>query len=130
MNSGTMKLTALTLVWAASGIAVAILVRSTLVQWAEDKFGYLEPDIIGVTLLVPPGLVAVGLALLGVRLAGAPGTLARVAVLTGGLGVLAFIATNLPHGVDGLAPRAVPLAIALAVSSVWLVGACWIAVRR
>lgn len=130
MSGTTTRPTKLPLVSAATGIVLGVLVRETLGNWAVEKFGYFEPDMIRVTLLVPPGLVALGLALLGIHLAGAPGTVARLAVLTGGLAVLLLIATNLPSAVDGIAPRAIPLAIALAVSAVWVAWACWIAVRR
>ena len=120
----------LTLLCAAGGVVIAALVWITLRQWAVAKFGYLEPDLIGVTLLVPPGLVAIGVVLVGTLLSGSPGTLARLGVLAGSLVVLAMVATNLPSMVDGIASRAMPLATALAVSSVWVVAACWIAVRR
>jgi hypothetical protein len=120
----------LTALWAAAGVLVAWLVSTALADWAVAKFGYFEPDYIGVTVAVPAGLILVCLALVGTRLPGTVGTLAALAVVAGSLVVLGTIATNLPSAADGIAARAVPLALTLASSAIWVLMACWIAIRR
>jgi hypothetical protein len=120
----------LTLALAVSSVAVAALVQTALGEWAVAKFGYLEPDIIGLTTAVPAGLVAIGLAVAGTLLPDNAKTVAKLSVVAGSVVVLAIIATNVPSAADGIAARAVPLAVALAASSLWLLVACWIALRR
>lgn len=119
------------IVAAGIGLAIAAALQVALHDWAVTKLGYYEPDIIGPTTLLPFGLAPLAVALFGIALAPHVLDLApRLSVVTGGLLALVIVALNLPGTVDGIAPRAVPLAMALAVSALWVVGACWIAVRR
>jgi hypothetical protein len=119
------------LIAAIAGMVVAATLQFALHGWAVDKFGLFDPEYIGWTILLPFGLVAVAVALFGVSLAPRAFDQApRTSVVIGGLLALAAASLNLPGAADGIAPRAIPLAVALVASSLWVVGACWIAVRR
>lgn len=119
------------IVAAGIGLGIAAVLQVALHDWAVAKFVYYDPDHMGPTVLLPLCLAPVAVALFGIAIAPQAVDLApRLSVVTGGLLALVIVVLNIPAGVDGIAPRAVPLAIALAVSSVWVVGACWIAARR
>ncbi|MEX2011625.1 MAG: hypothetical protein WEF51_05270 [Chloroflexota bacterium] len=119
------------LIVAIGGIAIAATLQFSLHAWAVDKFGLFEPEYIGWTVLLPFGLTAVAVAMFGISLAPRVFDLApRTSVVIGGLLSLATASLNLPGAVDGIASRALPLALALVASCIWVVCACWIAVRR
>jgi hypothetical protein len=119
------------IVAAGIGLAIAAVLQVALHDWAVAKIGYYEPDIIGPTTLLPFGLAALAVALFGVAVAPLGVDLApRLSVMVGGLLALVIVALNLPGAVDGIAPRAVLLAITLGIVAGYVLVGWAIALRR
>ena len=100
---------------ACAGLVIAAALQVVLHDWAVGKLGYYEPDAIGPTVMLPLALTALAVALFGVAVAPRAFDLApRVAVVGGGVIVLAIVALNVPGALDGIAARAIALAVVLA----------------
>lgn len=119
------------LVAAGVGLAIAAALEVALHDWAVDKFGYFEPDLMGPTVMLPLGLAPLAVAMFGVAVAPPAFDLApRIAVIAGGLTAMAVVALNLPGTLDGIAPRAIALAVVLASVPAYVLVSWAIALRR
>jgi hypothetical protein len=102
---------------ALSGVLIAMLLELALEQWAAGRLIDLDPEYIGVTILVPGLLVAAAMACFAAIQAP---TEVRPVVQCLGLGtaviLVAIVATNLPGALDGIKEGSRMLALLLATS--------------
>ena len=119
------------LVAAGAGLVIAAALQVVLHDWAVGKLGYYETDAIGPTVMLPLALAALTVAMFGVAVAPRAFDLApRVAVVAGGVIVLAIVTLNVPGALDGIAARAIALAVVLASVPGYILVSWAIALRR
>lgn len=99
------------------GVTLAAGTELALHEWARSRFAYFEPQLVGITSLLP----AVILAHACLWAAAAVATRAWRALPVVGIGatslaIFVIVAANVPGAGDGIRPGSVPLASAIAVS--------------
>ena len=115
-----LRVTAAAVVVAGIGIALSVIVNVTLHQWAVDRFGYFDSDLIWWTSGLFAVLVGLATSAFGVFVA-PRGTHAWPLsfVLLGAAVVVWIVLGNQPGLGDGIAPESWPLAIWIGISGVY-----------
>jgi hypothetical protein len=116
---------------AGVGIGLSAVLNVVLLQWETARFGYIEPEMVGLTaglfaVLIGLSVAAFGAFLVPRRLIGWP--LAMVAL--GFAGVAIIVLSNLPGLKDGIPAESWPLAICIGLSGVYALIAGGLVVRR
>jgi hypothetical protein len=116
---------------AGVGIGLSAVLNVVLLQWETTRFGYIEPEMVGLTaglfaVLIGLSVAAFGAFLVPRRLIGWP--LAMVAL--GFAGVAIIVLSNLPGLADGIGADSWPLAICVGLSGVYALIAGGMVVRR
>lgn len=104
----------------ALGTVLSVGTQLTLQSWGEARFGYYDPELIGLTTFNFAALVGLAAATFGVFVA--PRGMAGwplAFVLLGSALVALVLASNLPGLADGLAPESWPLAAWLGASGLY-----------
>jgi len=119
------------IVLAATGISLAAALSVALQEWEIARFGYPDPEYVGLTaglfaVLIGLAVAAFAAFLVPPRLIGWP--LAAAAI--GALGTGVIFATNLPGLADGIAPESWPLAVCMGLSGVYALIATGLVVHR
>jgi hypothetical protein len=105
---------------AALGIGLSAVLNVVLFQWETTRFGYIEPELVGLTaglfaVLIGLSVASFGAFLVPRRLIG--WSLAMVAL--GFAGVAIIVLSNLPGLADGIGANSWPLAICVGLSGVY-----------
>ena len=116
---------------AAVGIALSAILNVVLLQWETTRFGYIEPEMVGLTaglfaVLIGLSVAAFGAFVVPKRLIGWP--LAMVAL--GFVGVAIIVLSNIPGLKNGIPTESWPLAICIGLSGVYALIAGGLVVRR
>jgi hypothetical protein len=116
---------------AATGVALSAIVHATLEQWQIGRFGIIDPDMVGWTAGLFAVLIGQATAIFGSLVApvGAR-ALPVAAMLIGaviGVGVVVSNATGLG---DGMRPESWPLAISIGASAMYFVGSATLGLTR
>jgi hypothetical protein len=116
---------------AGVGIGLSAVLNVVLLQWETTRFGYIEPELVGLTaglfaVLIGLSVAAFGAFLVPRRLIGWP--LAMVAL--GFAGVAIIVLSNLPGLADGIGADSWPLAICVGLSGVYALITGGMVVRR
>lgn len=115
----------------ATGIGLSAAVHVVLQRWADVRFGYFEPDFIGLTAGLFAVLVGLAVAAFGVFVAPRHATVWPViATLAGAVMTLGIIAANLPGLRDGIEPQSSSLAIWIGLSGLYALVATGLALGR
>jgi len=116
---------------AGIGIGLSAVVHVVLQQWAGDRFGYYDPDMVGLTAGQFAVLNGLAVSAFGVFVAprGAAGW-PLAAVVAGTASILLVLVVNLPGIRDGIRPDAWPLAFWLGASGFYAVSAMVACVAR
>lgn len=116
---------------AAFGIGLSAVLNVVLTQWQTDRFGYVEPELVGLTA----GLFAVliGLAVAGFAALIAPRRLIGwplAAFALGFVGVAIIVLSNVSGLGNGIGAKSWPLAICVGLSGLYAVVTGGLVVRR
>jgi hypothetical protein len=116
---------------AGVGIGLSAVLNVVLLQWETTRFGYIEPEMVGLTaglfaVLIGLSVAAFGAFLVPRRLIGWP--LAMVAL--GFAGVAIIMLSNLTGLADGIGADSWPLAICVGLSGVYALVTAGLVVRR
>lgn len=121
----------LALVVAGVGIGLSAVLNVVLLQWETARFGYVEPELVGLTaglfaVLIGLSVAAFGAFLVPRRLIGWP--LAMVAL--GFAGVAIIVLSNVPGLANGIGLDSWPLALCVALSGVYALATGGLVLRR
>ena len=111
--------------WLAAGCGIAAGLEFTLLGWGAARFGSqgADPDLIGATAILAMVLVLVSIGVCAQIVTPRASLLPRIATLVAaGIGGL-IVASNLPGLSDGIEASSIPLAVMVAASGVYVIGA-------
>jgi len=116
---------------ASFGIGLSAVLNIVLLQWETARFGYIEPELVGLTaglfaVLIGLSVAAFGALLVPRRLIGWP--LAMVAL--GFAGVAIIVLSNVSGLANGIGPDGWPLAICVGLSGLYALVAGGLVLRR
>jgi hypothetical protein len=116
---------------AGFGIGLSAVLNIVLLQWETARFGYIEPELVGLTaglfaVLIGLSVAAFGALLVPRRLIGWP-----LAMVTLGLaGVAIIVLSNAPGLGNGIGPDSWPLAICVGLSGLYALATAGLVLRR
>ena len=103
------------------GVILAAAVQLALYEWARDRFVYFDPDMTGITTFLPGVILAQScLWVTTLVMPRAWRRLPAVGLGVTSLAILLVVAVNVPGAGDGIRPASVPLAVAIAASSAYV----------
>jgi hypothetical protein len=116
---------------AGVGIGLSAVLNVVLLQWETTRFGYIEPELVGLTaglfaVLIGLSVAAFGALLVPRRLIGWP--LAMVALAFAGVAII--VVSNLAGLADGIGAESWPLAICVGLSGVYALVTGGLVLRR
>ena len=116
---------------AGVGIGLSAVLNVVLLQWETARFGYIEPELVGLTaglfaVLIGLSVAAFGALLVPRRLIGWP--LAMVAL--GFAGVAIIVLGNVPGLANGIGADSWPLAICVGLSGLYALATGGLVLRR
>ena len=116
---------------ATFGIGLSAVLNVVLTQWQTARFGYVEPELVGLTaglfaVLIGLAVAAFGALIAPRRLVGWP--LAAVAI--GFVGVAIIVLSNVSGLGDGIDTESWPLAICVGLSGAYALVTTGLVVRR
>lgn len=116
---------------AAFGIGLSAVLNVVLLQWETTRFGYIEPELVGLTAGLFAVLIGLAVAAFGVliaprRLIGWP----LAAFALGFVLVAIIVLSNIPGLDNGIGPESWPLAICVGLSGLYAVVTAGLVIRR